>query len=171
MNNLDSVLLPYANDQPKNLSMPTKFIERIPSLATPNGINPKFQKFYDHLCSAITAQDVEKLYDLSDKCLPYGQFYAVYRRQVGIALENLMFTSRALWGMDIELNIQRFQGAYRNIVGSFFVSTYEVLLPENFGLVNLNTSVVRKSTEIFFTYKNENFELISVFNPFAIEED
>lgn len=168
--NLSDVLSPYANDQPKNLSMHTRKIERIPSLASAEGVNKKFQTFYTCLCEFILSQDIKNLYEISDKCVSLAEFSRCYNNNVGKHLSRLFDLPSNEYGIDIELNIKQFESIHRNLIGSFYVITYQLLKPDNFGSVNVHTSLDAKYSEVFFTYKNNEFMLISAFGPFICGE-
>jgi hypothetical protein len=161
---LDSVLLPCENSQPPRISVDSEQISRFPPLVDEQGINPKFQQFFDTIVACFLEDKLESLYEISDKSVSEQHFY-----QLGILkwkphlMEYAKASSR---GMDVELNMDRFQQLHRNIIGGFNVITYHINEKNNEFGDGILTEFKQCSTEILFTYKNGDFKIIPVFSSF-----
>lgn len=172
---IDDVLKPYENDQPKQLSVipnnvekSLNVIERMPRLADMNGITREFQMFYDELVHNILTHNLQGLYDMSDKAVDYEEFCEVYTSTVGKHISDVISLDKKYRGIDIELNMSRFEGIHRNTVGGFFIMMY-TLIPSNYeGLNTIQSEFNQEHTEILFTYKSGKFTILSHFQPFML---
>lgn len=167
-------LLPYANSQPNVKLKENKqsyLIHRMPSLADTNGINKEFQKFYDDIVDAFST-DFDKLYEISDKVLNKDDFHKI---MVDIFITNLDEISEIsnnndnAFNFDIELDMNEFQNNFRNIIGSFNIMYYVIRRKVNEFTNEQSTTFTKYITKIYFTYKNNEFKIISYFKPFTFE--
>lgn len=170
MKDIDSVLLPYANSQPNNVKMNSTIIERIPMIADEFGILPKFQEFYNSIVNAIMYSDYESLYEISDKVLEKEKFLIMIQDSIGNVLNDVLKLSESCRGIDIELNIGRFNAVHRNLIGGFYIIFYTLNMNKYEGIEMNQTELVQKSTELLFTYKNDEFVILSHFTPFISEQ-
>lgn len=167
-------LLPYANSQPNVKLRENKqsyLIHRMPPLADANGINKEFQKFYDDIVDAFTT-DFDKLYEISDKVLDKENFHKIMVDIFISALDEISTISNNndnAYNFDIELDMNEFQNNFRNIIGSFNIMYYVVDPKVNDFTNELSTTVTKYITKIYFTYKNNEFKIISYFKPFTFE--
>lgn len=171
--NIDDVLAPYADEQPKHLSMnsTTKLIERIPMIVDAQGVTPKFQKFYDRLVAAVMSSDYDTLYELSDKALSREDFIFLYKIKLGLDIKSVLEVSPSRRGIDIELNLGRFQKTHRNLIGGFYIIFYVLESPKFENLSRSELSLVEKYSELKFTYKDDSFTILSDFRGFAVPEE
>lgn len=167
--NIDSVLKPYEDEQPKNISMISteRKIERIPNIIDPTTgmVTDEFQEFYDKVVDAITSNDSSKLYELSDKVMIYDDFKTAldsFSKEINKVV-SLPISNR---GIDIELNLNRFQEKHRNLIGGFFVITYTLQPNPYIGIKSDSLQLEQKYAELLFTYKLGEFRLLSTFSPF-----
>lgn len=167
-------LLPYANSQPNFKLKENKksyLIHRMPPLADTNGINKEFQKFYDDIVDAFST-DFDKLYEISDKVLNKDDFHKII---VDIFITNLDEISEIsnnndnAFNFDIELDMNEFQNNFRNIIGSFNIMYYVIRRKVNEFTNEQSTTFTKYITKIYFTYKNNEFKIISYFKPFTFE--
>lgn len=172
---LDSVLKPYADDQPKISMIPSKAkscnITRMPPLATvgtPGGINPQFQEFYDNIVDAFSdiTHLYKKLYELSDKAVYEDEFEIMLYKTIGKGMIEFCSSPRNRCGLDIELNLGRFEQKHRNLIGGLYVITYR-LVDSQFDGIDCDTQLEQKYTELLFTYKDNEFVLITNFTAFT----
>lgn len=167
-------LKPYEDEQiPAIMNPNRKYIERIPMIVDPSTgqILPKFQKFYKDIVTAIITYDMELLYSISDKSTDILQFKSLYDTKIGNKLNKLvLYTPDTMFKIDIELNIQRFKGGCRNILGSFLINTYEIS-QSSFEIVDFSDRNIKIGcAEIYFTYRHEEFQLISAFTPYIVSD-
>lgn len=172
--NIDDVLSPYADDQPKYLEMqetdyeisPVRNIERIPRLVDPTGqINPEFQIFYNHLVKYVCEHNVDGLYDLSDKSISKEQFTQMYEENISKKLAEFYSYKYNSRGIDMEVNLSRFENKHRNLIGGIYLIIYYVKEAEFEGITT-SPSLEQMFTEILFTYKRGGFCILSAFSPF-----
>lgn len=170
-NMLDKIISPYADDQPniRKIDDDNKLIERIPLLCDATGqIIPQFQTFYNKVVAAVYSCDWVALYELSDKSLDLDSFIQLIEKQWLTLIYNWSNKPDEQRNFDIELNMQRFQEThFRNIIGGFNIMFYYInITDDQFSEDdNQTTSLVECSTELLFTYKNDEFKIISVFKP------
>lgn len=170
--NLDSILKPYEDDQPKqvDLSSCNNYIERIPHIVdTSTGrITDEFQSFYNELTKAVLLNDDHLLYELSDKVMKEDTFKTYYQPLKKILSDALNLYDNQK-GIDIELNIKRFENNHRNLIGGFFIMLYTLTNDDNDIFLSRSKKVNLKllQTEVLFTYKRSKFRLISYFQPFT----
>lgn len=171
--NIDDVLAPYADDQPKQISMhsATDTIERIPLIVDSQGVTPAFQKFYDRLVTAIMSSDYDTLYEMSDKAMSREDFIFLYKIKIGLDLKEVLEVTSARRGIDIELNLGRFQKKHRNLIGGFYIIFYMLEQSKFSDLSQSELTLVEKYSEIKFTYKDGAFTILSNFRGFAVPED
>lgn len=168
---IDDVLLPYANSQPEHIHIYNQEIERIPMIVNPDTgqVTDQFQQFYDKIVHALTIdKQWEQLYELTDTSLSADEFNSMLKG-VGIAdtWDRFWNTSDSSRGVDIELNLGRFQSQYRNLIGGFLVMIYMIASNDN-DLCNYPVlELKRYTTEILFTYSNGQFKVLSTIKPFT----
>lgn len=173
---LDSVLRPYANDQPKismECTIPDRSsITRMPLIATPEGINEKFQIFFNCVVFALSdPKQFSTLYKLTDKSISEDDFMDLFNSTIGEYLSAFYATAGNRRGLDIELNLGRFEKKHRNLIGGLYVITYR-LCDSQFEGISKDTQLEQKYAELLFTYKDDDFVLISNLTAFknAVEE-
>ena len=171
--NIDSVLKPYADEQPEKLSMQYsdtyKCIERIPPIVDHNGITDEFQTFYNKVVESITENSPKMLYEISDKVLDYVEFENTYQSTLGQRLSEILDHPRSERGLDIELNLGRFKQIHRNIIGGFYISTYVLEDCKFNGICAEGRSLKQEHAEILFTYKEGEFVIISAFSELVVD--
>lgn len=177
MYDIESVILPYADCQPKYMILPSKLLDRMPALVTESGINPKFQSFFERLVIAVAGDkinysvDVSKLFELTDKNVSLEDFSTMIDdvwRSHFLAMQSSNSSSMQT-GVDIELNMDRFQGIHRNLIGGFNVITYHIDMNNDEFTGALVPKLTKAHTELLFTYKNDNFVLLPCFSAFTYE--
>lgn len=176
---IDDVLSPYADDQPKYLEMQetdyevstVRNIERIPRLVDNNGeINPEFQIFYNHLVKYVCEHNIDGLYEISDKSISKAQFTESYEENISKKLKKFYSAKYNNRGLDMEVNLSRFEKKHRNLIGGIYLMTYLVKDSEFEG-ISTAPALEQMFTEILFTYKQGGFCILSVFSPFKNCED
>lgn len=172
---IEDVLKPYEDDQPTPIiTIPkTDKIQRIPRLVDDSGrILPKFQTFYSMIVSSISEEwnDHSKaaMFHLSDGAMCDDSFKSYISSQYDRILNKFYALPEHCRKMDIEINLERFKTSHRNIVGGLTVSLYMVhVIEDEFAT---RTEFSEYSTEIKFTYINDEFCIISNFEPFVKSE-
>lgn len=175
MYDIEAVISPYADSQPSHIILPSEVIDRMPPLVSEEGINPEFQKFYEELVLAI-AEDkphyqihVDKLYELTNTDIDIDSFSALIESQWGAHWYEFRNDSKSInsRGIDIELNMNRFQEIHRNLIGGFNIITYHTIINRDEFTGYHIPKIVRAHTELLFTYKNNKFVLLPQFSPFV----
>lgn len=169
---IEDVLKPYEDDQPSSFVtiLNTNNIQRIPRLVDDSGkILPKFQTFYSMIVSSISGEwdDNSKtaMFHLSDGAMSGDSFKSYIGKQYDRVLNAFYALPEHCRKMDIEINLERFKTSHRNIVGGLTVSLYMVnVVEDDFAT---RTEFSEYSTEIKFTYINDEFCIISNFEPFV----
>jgi len=176
MVNIDSVLKPYEDSQPQRVSLPSGKIHRFPPLADGNGINPQFSEFYNTLVSVLTdenfwdTENLYKLYEISDKAVDFEDFADLLCTNWLKHLENFLSVSESNRGMDVEINMDRFQSLHRNIVGGINVMTYHLNIRDDEFSDKQLTNFVQASAELLFVYDGNRFRLVTNFSVFRLSE-
>lgn len=174
--NIDALLQPYADEQPKQLSMnytssDAIVIERIPPIVDHLGVTDEFQTFYNKIVDAVTSMNVNSLWELSDKILTEHEFSNVFKYNWQDTLSTVLEQNSRYRGIDIELNLGRFQGLHRNLLGGFYIMTYLLKSPEYSTMFEGAMNLERKYTELLFTYKKGEFVILSKLDDFKSVED
>jgi len=180
MPDIDSILgnkstVPYANTQP-DIIVKNNLLSRFPPFATPEGVLPEFQQFFDNIVTGVFSyfqnQTHEQLYIISDGLLRSNGFYNTLNKVWGPYCSRYNEAGILHTNMDIELNVDRFQELHRNILGGIRILTYIIDICDDEFCEGKNTSIKIASTELLFTYQvsNNQFTLLSVITPF-IETD
>ena len=173
---IDDVLKPYEDSQPQHIQIASNLryaIERIPMIIDPSTgqVTKKFQDFYNSIVDAIvTSPTWFGLYHISDQVLTEEEFINLFQSKCGYIWTQFVNTLYAAKGIDIELNLSRFQKTHRNLIGGFYVIIYMIKDISNDIDESKVTSLKQYKTEILFTYKNDEFKVLSVLSPF-VEED
>lgn len=176
MDNIDNVLKPYENDQPQHIQISSNVryaIERIPMIIDPSTgqVTKKFQDFYDRIVDAVvTSPTWFDLYRISDQVLTEKEFINLFESKCGKIWAQFVNTSYAAKGIDIELNLSRFRFTHRNLIGGFYVIIYMIEDISSDIDESKVTNLKQYKTEILFTYKNDEFKVLSVLSPFIEEE-
>lgn len=168
--NIDGLLAPLSVPQPNNIYLlPTSYprgqIERFPVLASEQGINPQFQKFYDDVVDGICGLNSNKLYSVSDKILTEEEFTEMFNEILKPDLKKMVAKDKKWRGIDIELNFDRLNDYIHNVVLGFNICGYTIEKNESKMFRN-KIKMMSKYTELLFTYKDNEFKLISKFIPF-----
>lgn len=168
LTSINDVLKPYEDSQPNNLSMNSKLIERIPNIVDPNTgcVTEEFQTFYNNIVECITSINWSRLYEFSDKCMTESQFMHSIKSKIEPVWESFLDVPDNARGLDIELNLQRFQEKHRNIIGGFYVMIYFLKDVDNDISDEPDKCLNEYFTEILFTYKNNKFVVVSKLNAF-----
>ena len=158
---------PYPVPQAKNMSTETQLLSRIPLLMDPQTgeMNPKFQEFYENVVKALKKRDIRKLYHCSDLTVDKETFSKLVDDS-GIfrEIENLETFHILGRNLDVEVDVSKFQGPFRNIICGFIVSYYTIELKQD---EDRCWSVLKqRTTELLFTYIDHEFMLITKFMPF-----
>lgn len=177
MYDIEAVISPYADSQQSHVVLPSKVIDRMPPLVSETGINPEFQKFYEDLVLAIAGDKpdyqiyIDRLYELTDKSIDIESFAALIQSQWSSHWDSFRYDSRSTnsKGIDIELNMDRFQNVHRNLIGGFNIITYHTIVSIDEFSGNRTSKVVQAHTELLFTYKDDKFVLLVQLTPFVQE--
>jgi len=172
MIDLDDFIKPYADSQPNRVPTNSEQLSRFPPLADANGINPKFQKFFEMILKVFTPTLDEGylalLYVNSDRSLIERDFVDMCINCWSKHFDE--YNSAKTKNIDIELNMDRFSAIHRNIIGGFFIITYHVNVNDDeFGSGKV-TEFKQARTELLFTFKGDQFQIISHITPFVISE-
>lgn len=166
--NIDDVLNPYADEQPKVVMNSTKqncIIERIPSIVDPatGQVTREFQEFFDNVVESVTTNDINKLYELSDKAVEFNVFESEFN-EFHNKLVKILSKPKSEFGIDIELNLGRFEAKHRNLLGGLYVLTYYI--EKVWTLSDYRVDLHKEKAELFFTYKDSKFMLLSCLGDF-----
>ena len=164
---------PYADSQPDKLNLTNKRLTRMPPLATPDGINTEFQEFFDKIVAAILSQKYYDLHTLSDMSLSEADFNHIIEENWDNHWMSFYMCKPESRGLDIELNMDRFQDIHRNMVGGFNIMTYHLAVkPDEFSDGKNITELTVSSTELLFTYKlGSGFQIITTIKPFTNKDE
>jgi hypothetical protein len=167
--NLSSVLKPLADSQSERILTEPPLIQRIPPLVDRDGeIIPEFQEFYTTLVTCIVYARFDQLWELTDKLLTVEDFTATCERVWGDIFSQYKSTAENSRGLDIELNMTRFRDIYRNIIAGFCITTFYINVSDDeFGRGKL-TKLTQASTELLFTFRNDEFQIITDIKPFIV---
>lgn len=168
--NIDELLTPVRTPQPNNIYLiptacPRCQIERFPYLANDSGINPQFQDFYNKVVDGVCGLNPHLLYSISDQVLTEQEFVNMFNEILKPDLIKLVAIDKKRRGFDIELSFDRLNDYIHNTVLSFSLSGY-VLEKTESKLFRNKMKMYSKYTELIFTYKDNQFKLISKFIPF-----
>lgn len=172
--NLDNILKPYEDEQPKQISVQStkkSIIERMPPIVNSYGVTEEFQSFFNDVVEAITEIDAKKLWEISDKVLTLEQFTHMFEYNWKDHLDMVIDQDPENRGIDIELNLGRFQGLHRNIIGGFYIMTYLLYPHTNQAMFGGIMNFEKEYTELLFTYKNKKFVIMSKLDTFKSVED
>lgn len=172
--NLDNILKPYEDEQPKQISVQSdkkSIIERMPLIVNSYGVTEEFQSFFNDVVEAITEIDAKKLWEISDKVLTLEQFTYMFEYNWKDHLDMVIDQDPENRGIDIELNLGRFQGLHRNIIGGFYIMTYLLYPHTNQAMFGGIMNFEKEYTELLFTYKNKKFVIMSKLDTFKSVED
>ena len=168
---------PYNDSQPERVFITNPHLQRMPPLASIEGVLPEFQEFFDNVVESIIAfmenQDSSKLYILSDGAVRVDEFGALLKKNWGEHCIEFKDTPLYRRGFDVELNMSRFQeDIHRNLIGGFHVMTYTLAVKnDEFEEEGKVTECKKSTTELLFTYRAPGeFVLISKFSPFSGED-
>ena len=173
MYDIESVILPYADCQPKYLNLPSKLLDRMPALVSESGINPKFQSFFERLVIAVASDkvnydvDVNKLFELTDKDISIENFSTMIDDAWNSHFSAMKASMQT--GVDLELNMDRFQEIHRNLIGGFNLITYHIDMNTDEFTGALVPKLTKAHTELLFTYKDDEFVLLPCFSAFTHE--
>lgn len=170
--NVEEVLKPYADSQPEFTKLDTKLIERIPLIIDPatGQITQQFQQFYDQVVRCCTDTNWFNLYNISDKFLDIQEFKNLWISTISPTWTKFVELDNRAKGIDIELNIDRFKSTHRNLIGSFLIMIYMLEIQPN-DLEDHSTPMLKQyTTEILFTFKGEEFTVLSCLKPFIANE-
>lgn len=137
----------------------------MPDLVRSKLTRDQFKEFFADLVSAMTNQDWEQLHKLSDRMLDAHSF----KHAVNIAWRSHFnkFNDASTKFMDIELNMDRLNDMYKNMVLGFTVMTvHTYAVSDDFNLGGARVALNCASTELLFTYNDDEFVIISRFKPF-----
>lgn len=177
MYDIESVISPYADSQPNHIILPSKLLDRMPALVSESGINPKFQSFFELLVIAVAGDkinfdvNVDELFDLTDKNISVEDFSTMIDNLWGSHFSAMKSSNSSSMqtGIDIELNMDRFQEIHRNLIGGFNVITYHIDMNIDEFTGALVPKLTKAHTELLFTYKNDDFVLLPCFSAFTYE--
>lgn len=146
-------------------------IERMP-IATASGPTSKFRVFQlqleEALESYIKNHEIHPLYELSDKTISESEFLSLFHETIGMKLiDNCTDSSVSSW--DIELNQDRLQYPQFQILNSFNIMYYKFNKSPILINPGIKTTLIISRGEIFFTYREEKFKIISHFKPIVEE--
>lgn len=169
MDKLESVLIP--NEEQQVTEYVENVLQSIPQIAGESGFTPQFIEFYQLIIRGIITGDTNLLYKLSDMTLSEQEFESMYLHQIGFELQDIIeLTNPKFRGISIEVNPDRLKELHRSLIGGIRILGYRLKNREFEGINTNETSFTLLNTEIFYTYKNREFKLISHFTPFIREQ-
>lgn len=153
---------PFANSHP---------ISRIPMLVDPatGNITREFQEFYDELVCGVTHCEIGHLHAISDNLYSLSDFKNEYMKNVGDVISKARKNSE-VFNIDIQINMERFKSEFRTILGSFYVTFIEITSMSDDLISSGKMNLYKGVTELFFTYKDNQFCLLSKFTPIEFEQ-
>jgi len=164
--------LPYADSQPKRVPVNNILLQRMPPLVNEEGINLEFQTFFDDLVKNVHEMFKDStsfgLHMMSDQVLDVAEFHSIILAAWDKHLQEFRNTSIYARGVDIELNMERFEDIYRNLIGGFNIMTYILTVADDEFNSNKRITYFKKCcTELLFTYsQSDGFVVISRIQPF-----
>lgn len=167
---IDRLLKPYEDSQPERVPTVSSKICRIPPLVDENGINPKFQTFYEKLVDAILFFDYSALYSISDQLISAKEFEALCTVNWSNHFSAWLLAVPRCRSIDIELNLERFQNLHRNLVGGFNIMTMHLTETQDEFSDRKVTTLKLAHTELLFKYVHNEFKIVTHINPFMMEE-
>lgn len=169
MDALQSVLIP--NEEHQLQEYIESVLQSIPQIAGESGFTPQFTEFYQSIVRGIVTGDTGVLHKLSDRALSEREFADMYASQIGFDLQKLVeSTNPEFRGLSIEVNPDRLKELHRSLIGGIRILGYHLKNGEFEGINTNETSFTLLNTEVFYTYKNGEFKLISHFTPFIREQ-
>ena len=167
--NIDAVLTTSAERQLQEYI--ESVLQSIPQIAGESGFTPQFMEFYQSIIRGIVTGDTGVLYNISEKALTEREFADMYASQIGFDLQDLIeSTNPKFRGLSIEVNPDRLKELHRSLIGGSRILGYRLKNGEFEGINTNETSFTLLNTEIFYTYKDGEFKLISHFTPFIKEQ-
>lgn len=170
MDELYKVLTPLADPKivPQTRPVVAYKLERIPSLVdlTTGQFTSEFVEFFNRVCDAIASDNWIKLYTLSDKAVDEDRFKTEYYRKIHSTWRRYADAKDCHKKLDIELDAESTSVLTRNIYMKLNIVMY--ILAEE--LTDIHADTVIKfstyATSLYFTYRNNQFQLMSIFEPF-----
>lgn len=165
MRNLDDVITPYATTKPENAYLNSTMIERIPMIVDSNGqFEPAFLKFYNDVLYCLLSEDWNGLWTYSDKSMEIDEFYEYAQATLRNPLHEILNMDKASFGIDMEVDFSIFKKLHRNLIGSFNLMMYKISESVNDVTDKKVRNLVLYTNSLKFTYKENEFKIISVFN-------
>lgn len=141
-------------------------LEVIPSLIDKQGVpNRKFLEFKENVGRAILKQDWKSLWELSDKAQTLSEFCNSIDIMWSSYFQKFNSYKKERKNLAIDINLERFKAKHNQILGSFYVVTY-ALVESMDTIQDRGLSLTKCCTEVYFTYKNGMFRVVSAFTPF-----
>lgn len=142
-------------------------LEVIPALVDKIGApNKEFLTFKDSVGKAIINQDWNALWKLSDRAQTPEEFHSSVRAVWGKYFKEFNEFKKERKNLSVDLNVERFKEKHKAILGSFWVATY--CLADGGDSIRVEGFQLTKCcTEVYFTYKNGKFCIVSAFKPFS----
>ena len=160
-NALDSIL--GGQLDPKELTK----LEVIPSIIDSNNRPiPEFVEFKKNVSQAILKQDWVSLYLLSDTSMEPYYFDKLIQKTWRKFWDTFNEYKKESKNLAVTLNIDRFKEPHKEILGSFTIASY-ILLSSRDSISDSGYELAKFSTDLYFTYKNKKFVIVSAFTPFV----
>lgn len=167
--NIDAVLTTSAEQQLQEYLQGV--MQTIPPIAGEDGFTPQFASFYQKVTTGVITGNTGLLYEISDHTLSEKEFSNMYAHQLGLDLKEIIEnTNPKFRSISIEVNPDRLKELHRSLIGGIRILGYRLKNGEFEGINTNETSFTLLNTEIFYTYKDGQFKLISHFTPFIREQ-
>ena len=142
------------------------FIEVMPMLYTSAGMAGELKNFYDDVVRCLWKDDIDGLYELSDKALDKNTFSEIYTRILGRDLQQLLSMKDSCRGINLSLNADNLNYV-PGILTMFSLDCYMLHIDdsESSELMKSRTTLKIAHSDIYFTYKNKRFCIVSAFDP------
>lgn len=143
-------------------------LDLMPAVITPAGYTHRFELFFNKLVERLLTNQARRLYDISDKSLDVQQFCDMYDTILGQPLGEILSLDNKLRGVNLMLNPDA-ELRIPEVLEALTLHVYHLDVPNNDfeKLLNLSaTQIIVQSTDIYFTYKNGEFCVVSSFTPF-----
>lgn len=147
-------------------------IETIPSIIVDNTgrYTDTFKHFYDVFTESVFEQNWQKLYETSDKAIKYPDFLKMVESIWGKFFHEFNTTPATNKGFCTDINVIRFKQPHGKLLSSFLVNIYRIHSNSD-SLTDRGMKLRRYSTEVWFTYKNNRFCVVSALQPFVEVRD
>lgn len=146
-------------------------LEAIPSLVDKSGTpNKEFLAFKESVSKAVLLQDWNELWKISDRAQTPAEFYESVKTMWGNYFEEFNQFQKERKNLSVDLNVERFKATHKAILGSFWIATY-ALSDGGDSIQSSGLQLTKAATELYFTFKQGKFCVVSAFTPFSKVRD